>query len=232
MKLTLDGKIISIVVAGVLSLLGFCGLIGVFDNSNIPALLNVVDILPLDNVVQIKVEGEYGESWQATGIFIKDDLVLTAGHVVDSASKICLIWSDGTECDANDWYFETEADLGLIYVKTPEEEKELCFDDAKLGETVWAYGNPFGVFPVLTKGVISAVNASDDYTHQKDMIITDVAVNPGNSGCPLMDEDGHILGICSWGYNNSQGMSYFVRAEICELVLLKYEVIKRLEEIE
>lgn len=188
--------------------------------------------ITLVNVVKIKVIGEYDNTWEGTGVFIKDDLILTAGHIVDRASEVYIVCSDETEYDANDWYLETEADLGLIEVKTPCIEKEMKFDSAALGETVWACGNPFGVFPVLTKGIVSAVNMPDEYMGTKKMTITDCAVNPGNSGCPLMDEDGNILGICSWGYDFSQGMSYFVRAQICELMLDKYFAIRRLEEIE
>jgi len=199
--------------------------------------------LPLNNIVKIEVicedyyvyysEDVQGEiSWQGTGVFIEDDLILTAGHIVEGADQIWITWTDGRRHKAVSWYLETEADLGLIYIRTLEEEERLSFDAAILGEAVWASGNPFGVFPILSKGIVSAVDASDDYTHQKNMIVTDVAVNPGNSGCPLFDRDGNILGICSWGYNNSQGMNYFVDSDVCSATLDKYLAIKYLEGLE
>lgn len=183
-------------------------------------------------VVKLIVTDEYGQVWEGTGCFVRDNLLLTAGHIVENAQVIKAQWPDGTIRLAYNWYEETEADLGIITIRTPQKERKAKFDDAKVGEEVWAIGNPFAVFPVMTKGIVSAVNMPDDYTHQKDMIITDAAINPGNSGCPLFNKFDRILGICSWGYNYSQGMSYFVRAEICELTLRKYNSIKALEEAE
>lgn len=188
--------------------------------------------LPLLNVVQIKCEVTASQNyyafggWQGTGVFIDDDLIITAGHIVDGIVDANVITVDGIIYKAESWYLCTEADIGFIRIKTPKVERKLNFDNAVLGEVVWAYGNPLGVFPVLTKGIISAINAKDDYGNTKDMIITDSAINGGNSGCPLFDEQGNILGICSWGYNNSQGMSYFVRAEICKLLLTKFFAVE------
>ncbi len=195
--------------------------------------------LPLSNVVQIKCEVEYTayyddyySGWQGSGLFIRDNLILTAGHIVDGISEANIITIEGKEYKAKSWYLETEADIGFIEVDTNDVESSLSFDNAKLGETVWAYGNPFGVFPILTKGIISAINAPDEFMNTKNMVITDTAINGGNSGCPLFDKWGNILGICSWGYRGSQGMSYFIRAEVIELSLRKYEAIRALERIE
>jgi len=188
--------------------------------------------LPLKNVVQIKCEGNYNSSWQGSGIFIRDNLILTAGHIVDGISKADILTIDGKEYKAKSWYLETEADIGFIEVDSNDVESSLSFDNAKLGETVWAYGNPLGVFPVLTKGIVSATNAPDDFMGTKNMLVIDAAINPGNSGCPIFDRYGNILGLCSWGYRGAQGMNYFVRSEIIELVLQKYDVIKVLERVE
>ena len=195
--------------------------------------------LPLDSVVQIKCQVEYAAyyddyyptGWQGSGVFIRDNLILTAGHIVDGISEASVFTIDGKEYKAKSWYLETEADIGFIEVDTNDVESKLYFDNAKLGEEVWAFGNPFGVFPVLTKGIVSAVIAPDDFMNTKYMVITDTAINGGNSGCPLFDKWGNILGICSWGYTNSQGMSYFVRSEVIELSLQKYYAIKALKEI-
>jgi len=197
--------------------------------------------LPLQSVVQIKCEVEYvayydeycyPNGWQGSGVFIRDNLILTAGHIVDGISEANIFTIDGKEYKAKSWYLETEADIGFIEVDSNDVENKLFFDNAKLGETVWAYGNPFGVFPVLTKGIVSAVKSPDNFMNTKDMVITDTAINGGNSGCPLFDKQGNILGICSWGYISSQGMSYFVRAEVIKASLEKYDAIKYLEGLE
>lgn len=204
---------------------------------------NAVDFIaskPQPTVVKIEVQGgyvdewqdEYKSDWEGCGVFIADDLIMTAGHMVEDADEIWITWPNGKRHKAVSWYKETEADLGVVYIRTPEVELTAKFDNAKVGETVWALGSPFGVFPVLTKGIVSAIDMPDDFMFQKNMIITDCAINPGNSGCPLFNKDNNILGICSWGYNYSQGMSYFVRAEVCQLVIGKCYIMKTLEETE
>lgn len=209
----------------------FCG---------IPKLNSYLSINNLkQQTVKIQVEGKKfseweGEyySWQGTGFFVKDNLILTAGHMVEDANDITIIFADGKEYKADSWYQETEADLAVIDVNTPSKEVELNFDDANIGETVWVYGNPFGVFPVLTKGIISAIDMPDSYGKTKNMLITDTAINDGNSGSPLFDKNGNILGIHSWEYRGVEGMNYSVRAEVCEAVLDKYKAIKYLEGLE
>lgn len=199
--------------------------------------------LPLQNVVQIKCEVDYNDyyysskgwptaGWQGSGIFIRDNLILTAGHIVDGISDANITTIDGKEYEAKSWYLETEADIGFIEVDTNDIESRLSFDNAKLGEVVWVFGNPLGVFPVLTKGIVSAVLAYDNYSDTKYMVITDAAANGGNSGCPLFDRWGNILGICSWHYPGQEGMNYFVRSEVIKLSLQKYDTIKALEELE
>ena len=185
--------------------------------------------------VMVRADDEYFGDKEGSAIFIDDNLLLTAGHIVDGASIISIQLQSGEIYIATGWYLEDVellGDIGLIFVDTNDIEPRAKFDDAVLGEDVWAFGNPFGVFPVLTKGIISAINTPDDYSGSKNMVITDCAINPGNSGCPLFDVDGNILGICSWGYHNSQGMSYFIRSEIIKLVLEKYELIMKIAEVQ
>lgn len=199
--------------------------------------------LPLSSVVQIKCEVNYSNyyysskgwptsGWQGSGVFIRDNLILTAGHIVDGISNADVFTINKVKYKAKSWYLETEADIGFIEVDTNDVENTLGFDDAKLGETVWVFGNPLGVFPVLAKGIISSINAPDSYSDTKNMIITDAAANGGNSGCPIFDKWGNILGIYSWHYPGQEGMNYFVRAEVIEAILKKYDAIRALERIE
>jgi len=212
---------------------------------------------PLDNVVKLEVTGIYGDTWEGTGFFVADDLVMTAGHMVQDANEIKVIWSKNykrpsyscykdwrywttfglfrtpiqyKEPIVISWYQEPEADIGIVYIRTLEVEQNLDFDKAKLGEDCWAIGNPYGEYPILNKGTVSAIEAPDTFLFQKDMIVVDCPLHPGNSGCPIFDMDNNVLGVCSWGY--SPVMTYCVRAEVCKMVLEKYLAIKALEEVE
>lgn len=213
-------KILILILSYIIIISGVCGWLGYKFDYRQPT------------VVKLIVTDRYDQRRKGTGVFIRDNLILTAGHVVDNAKVIKVQWSDGTIRLAYNWYEETEADLGIIKIRTPQKERKAKFDDAKVGEEVWAIGNPFAVFPVMSKGIVSAINMSDDYAGQKNMIITDAAINPGNSGCPLFNKSDEILGICSWDYIYAQGMSYFTRAEVCKLTLEKYDAIQRLKEVE
>ena len=182
---------------------------------------------PLDSVVKLEATGTYGDTWQGTAFFVADDLIMTAGHCVKDAEEVWIVWADGKKHKAVSWYYESEADIGVVYIRTLEVEQNLNFDKAKLGEDCWALGNPYGEYPILNKGTISAIEAPDTFSFQKDMIVVDCPLHPGNSGSPIFDMDNNVLGVCSWGY--SPVMTYCVRAEICELVLEKYLAIKALE---
>jgi len=183
----------------------------------------------VNRTVKVEVKSEEGE-WEGSGVFVRDDLILTAGHIVDGAASIVITIPDGNQYNAVSWYKEDVADLGFIEVKTPRKEMAATFRKAKVGEPVWVIGNSLGVYPVVNRGVVSAVGVPNANSNQKKMIIINVTANPGNSGGPAYSEFGTILGICSWKYSCSQGMPYFERAEVCRLSLEKYLAIKALNE--
>jgi len=185
-------------------------------------------------VIKIQAENEYGSSWQGTGVFINDDLILTAGHMVNDANKITVIWPCDYNLPALSWYQEdySMTDLGFIYIETPEKEPIAKFADAIVGETVRALGNPFGYYPVLTEGIVSALNVEEDWLGEKNLLLTDCPINPGNSGCPLFNKNNEIVGITVAGFIYADGMNFIVPSKICELSLAKYRAIQALKEAE
>jgi len=186
-----------------------------------------------NNVVKIKVLSINGDTWEGSGIFIQDNLIITAGHIVDGAEIIDIIFENEDCYKARNWYLEDVAitDLGFIDVNTPQKEKQIKFIDGEVGETVWALGNPFGMYPSLTKGIISNLSVVDEdyFFGNKLLLYTDCPVNPGNSGCPLYNKKG-IVGICVGGIFGANDVGFCIPAKICQLSLEKYLATKKLQE--
>ena len=135
-----------------------------------------------------------------SGVIIsKEGHVVTNHHVIEQADEIQVVLHDGTKCLAEKIGEDRNADIALLRVITPKprEFKALPFADSdrvKVGETVFAIGNPFGLRESVTQGIINhrdrRLSDSDPPKFQ-----TDAAINPGNSGGPLVNIRGEIVGI-------------------------------------
>ncbi len=149
--------------------------------------------------------GEGAGSALGSGILISPDChVLTAAHVVDDAHKITVRTQDGEERAAIHLFSEPSADLALLRLVEPDDElpHSVLGDSDRLavGQTVYAIGNPFGLENSLTVGRISAFREFDrlyDGSILAEFIQTDAAINSGNSGGPLFDSHGRVIGIAS-----------------------------------
>jgi serine protease Do len=151
--------------------------------------------------------GEDGESEQAprkasslgSGFVISaDGFIVTNNHVIDGADEIKANFPDGTSLDAVLIGTDPKTDIALLKV-TPE--KPLPFvvfgdsDASRVGEWVLAIGNPFGLGGSVSAGIISARNRDINAGPYDDFIQTDAAINRGNSGGPLFNMDGEVIGV-------------------------------------
>ena len=138
-------------------------------------------------------------------IISEDGYVITNNHVIDKASKIIVTLNDGKELVGEVVGTDERTDLALIKVEA-EGLKPLKIggsDDLKKGQWVLAIGSPFGLDSTVTAGIVSAINRdTGDYL---PFIQTDVAVNPGNSGGPLIDLSGEVVGVNSQIISRSGG---------------------------
>ena len=166
-------------------------------------------------VVMIEVETIYGESIGGSGIFVQDNYILTACHVVEDAKRIKIIWADGREQETLCFETDPRVDLGLIYIDTEEIEGTKTFKDAEVGETIRIVGGPLGIFPYVTEGIVSAVDVNDSFFSEHYLDYVDAASNPGNSGGPVFDIHGNIVGILVGGYYGGEGLSVIIPAEDC-----------------
>lgn len=138
-------------------------------------------------------------------IISEDGYILTNNHVVDSADGIFVTMTDGKEYKAKVIGTDSRTDVALIKIEA-EDLQPLPIGDSntlKKGQWVLAIGSPFGLDSTVTSGIVSAINReTGDYL---PFIQTDVAVNPGNSGGPLIDLDGKVVGINSQIVSRSGG---------------------------
>jgi serine protease Do len=124
--------------------------------------------------------------------------VVTNNHVIEDADEIDVILSDGTVLAAKLAGRDTEVDLALLKVTSKTPLTPVPFgnsDTAQVGEWVVAIGNPFGLGGTVTAGIISARNRDISAGSFDDFIQTDAAINRGNSGGPLFNLRGEVIGI-------------------------------------
>jgi serine protease Do len=146
-------------------------------------------------------------------VFSKEGYILTNFHVVDGARKLYVTFSDNRQVEGKIIGVDQQTDLAVITTQTKD---VLCprlgdSDTLLIGEWAIAIGNPFGFFindahPTVTVGVISAVNrnfAPSEGTYYQGMIQTDASINQGNSGGPLINAKGEVIGINTFIFTGS-----------------------------
>ena len=125
-------------------------------------------------------------------------LVVTNNHVIADADEITVILNDGTNLKAEIVGRDTKTDLALLKVKPDKPLKAVKFGDSdklRLGEWVIAIGNPFSLGGTVTAGIVSARNRDINSGPYDNYIQTDAAINRGNSGGPLFNLDGEVIGV-------------------------------------
>ena len=124
--------------------------------------------------------------------------VVTNNHVISEADEISVILNDGTRLKATLVGKDQKTDLALLKVTTDKPLKAVKFGDSdklRLGEWVVAIGNPFSLGGTVTAGIVSARNRDINSGPYDNYIQTDAAINRGNSGGPLFNLDGDVVGI-------------------------------------
>jgi serine protease Do len=125
-------------------------------------------------------------------------LVVTNNHVIADADEINVILNDGTKLPAQLVGKDSKSDLALLRVKTDRTLKAVKFGDSdklRLGEWVIAIGNPFSLGGTVTAGIVSARNRDINSGPYDNYIQTDAAINRGNSGGPLFNLNGDVVGV-------------------------------------
>jgi S1-C subfamily serine protease len=157
-------------------------------------------------VVSIRTSADQGSGWVYSG----DGYIVTNDHVVNGESTVEVDFASGLKTSGKVVGTDAYSDLAVIKVDVAAAELHpLTLGDSsalQVGQTVIAIGDPFGLSGTMTTGIISALGRSLPSTEQvqsggyfltADVIQTDAALNPGNSGGPLLDLNGQVIGINS-----------------------------------
>jgi S1-C subfamily serine protease len=157
-------------------------------------------------VVSIRTSGGQGSGW----VYNADGIIVTNNHVVDGESRVEVDFSSGFKTFGTVIGTDSYSDLAVIRVTGAGAELHpLLLGDSDLlqvGQTVIAIGNPFGLSGTMTTGIVSALGralttenqaSGGGYFSNADVIQTDTALNPGNSGGPLLNLNGEVVGINS-----------------------------------
>ena len=125
-------------------------------------------------------------------------IVITNNHVVGDANDIVVIFTDGRKLKAKVIGKDSKVDVAVLKVESDKPLKTVKFGDSdkmRVGDGVMAVGNPFGLGETVTAGIISARNRNIDSGPYDDFLQTDASINKGNSGGPLFNLQGEVIGI-------------------------------------
>jgi S1-C subfamily serine protease len=197
------------------------------------AVTHAVEVVA-PSVVSIDVHGgstgnQTSRGGQAAGsgsgfVFAADGLILTNSHVVDRASHIRVSLPDGREFDADLVGHDPHTDIAVVRISAPDLIAADFGDSRALlpGQLVIAIGNPYGFQHTVTAGVVSALGRSLRSRSGRlieHVIQTDAALNPGNSGGPLVASDGRVVGVNTAIIASGQGLCFAVPISTVTTVL-------------
>ena len=173
------------------------------------------------------------QKWQGTGFFVTPNLIATAGHVCENTELFEVMFSDGTRAKADFVHMESldRCDVGFIWLRSEHRKDRPYFNldtEIEIGEDLIILGYPHGLNNgvTLTKGVVSLFNRNEPYFGTKLVVHTDAAAWYGNSGGPVIDMDGEVVGILIGKSLEGDNFSFVTPAQ-----LVKFAMQKALAEI-
>ena len=137
-----------------------------------------------------------------------DGDIVTNAHVIDKASKVLVRLDDGTQHEASVVATDSKTDIALLKIEVSEELPAVPFGDSnvvRIGDVALAIGNPFGFGNSVTAGIISARQRDIQAGPYDQFLQTDAPINRGNSGGPLFNIDGEVIGVNTLIYSPSGG---------------------------
>lgn len=164
--------------------------------------------IPLPKQAPQHQQGERAMALGSGFIISPDGVIVTNNHVIDNAIDIKVTLDDGTELPAKLVGTDPKSDIAVLKIQASKPLPTVAWGDSdklKLGDEILAIGNPFGIGTTVTAGIVSARGRDLHSGPYDDFIQIDAPINHGNSGGPLVDRDGNVVGINTAIYSPNGG---------------------------
>jgi len=185
--------------------------------------------IPLPRQAPQQKPGQQAMALGSGFIIGADGTIVTNNHVIDKAQSIKVTLDDGTELPAKLLGADPKSDLAVLKIDSSTPLTTINWGDSnklKLGDQILAIGNPFGIGTTVTAGIVSARGRDLHSGPYDDFIQIDAPINHGNSGGPLVDRDGKVVGINTAIYSpngGSVGVGFAIPSDEAKSIVAKLE---------
>ncbi len=171
-----------------------------------------------DSVVLIEIDGQHIGS----GFIVAPDLIITARHIVDKKGDCAVVFADGSKRNVQAIRISEASDCAVLQVSKAGLRPLKLTTKVMVGQPIFVIGNPLGrrYFNYITHGIVSKLDVLEDWLSCSPLIMIDAAVNPGNSGGPVFDLRGRVIGIVVARYTHNCGVN-FITSSIDIITLLE-----------